>query len=154
MYSWLVLLHLLGLAVFLLAHGVSVFVAFRIRSEPNRAVVVALLELSRRAAQVVYLGLLLLGIGGIGAAWSAGMLTAPWLVASYVVLVVVLVVMFAIASPYYHGLRGELAGTDATPPLDDVALAVRLRSRRPEVLATTGGVGLVVLVALMTFKPA
>ena len=153
MYSWLVLLHLLGFAVFLLAHGVSIFIAFRIRSEPNRGVVVALLELSRRAAQVVYLGLALLLVGGIGAAWSAGMLTAPWLVASYVVLVVVLAVMFAIASPYYHGLRGELAGTEATPPLDDVGMALRLRTRRPEVLAATGGIGLTVLVALMTFKP-
>lgn len=153
MYSWLVLLHLLGLAVFLLAHGVSIFVAFRIRAEPSRDVVVAMLELSRRAAQVVYVGLLLLGLGGLGAAWSAGLLTAPWVVASYVAVVVVLVVMFAIASPYYHGLRGALAGTGDTPPLDDAALAVRLRSRRPELLAATGGIALVVLFALMTFKP-
>ncbi len=153
MYSWLVLLHLLGLAVFLLAHGVSVFIAFRVRSERSRDVVAAMLELSRRAAQVVYLGLALLLVGGIGAAWSAGMLAAPWLVASYVVLVVVLVVMFAIASPYYHGLRADLTGTDDAPPLDDAALAARLRTRRPEVLATTGGIGLIVLVGLMTLKP-
>ena len=61
--------------------------------------------------------------------------------------------MFAIASPYYHGLRAELAGTDDTPPIDDAALAARLRTRRPELLATIGGTGLVVLVALMTVKP-
>lgn len=153
MYPWLVLLHLLGLVVFLLAHGVSIFVAFRIRGEPRRDVVIAMLELSRRAAQVVYVGLALLGLGGIGAAWSAGLLTAPWVVASYVVVAVVLVAMYAIASPYYHGLRGELAGTDDTPPLDDAALAIRLRTRRAEILAATGGVGLVVVVALMTIKP-
>ena len=153
MYSWLVLLHLLGLVVLLLAHGVSVFVAFSIRGETRRDVVAAMLELSRRAAQVVYLGLALLGIGGLGAAWSAGLLTVPWVVASYVVLVVVLVAMFAVASPYYHGLRGEIAGTADTPPLDDAVLAARLQSRRPELLATIGGTGLVVLVALMTIKP-
>lgn len=153
MYPWLVTLHLLGLVVLLLAHGVSIGVAFRVRGEHDRAVVAALLELSRRAAQIVYLGLALLGLGGIGAAWSAGLLTAPWNVASYVVIVAVLAVMFAIASPYYHGLRGALAGTDGTPPLDDAALAARLRTRRPELLAAVGGVGLVALVGLMTLKP-
>jgi hypothetical protein len=115
--------------------------------------VVALLELSRRAAQVVYVGLALLGIGGLGAAWSAGLLTAPWVVLSYAVVVVVLLAMFAIASPYYHGLRAAIAGTPDGPPLDDDALEQRLRTRRPEVLATLGGTGLVSLVVLMTVKP-
>jgi len=138
MFAWLVTLHLLGLVVFLLAHGVSLAVAFRVRGERNRDVVAALLELSRRAAQVVYVGLVLLGVGGLGAAWSAGWLATPWNIASYVVVVVVLVAMFAIASPYYHGLRGALKGTDDTPPLDDAALAARLGTRRPELLAATG----------------
>ncbi len=44
MYPWLVALHLLGLVVFLLAHGVSMWVAFRIRGERERDVVVAMLE--------------------------------------------------------------------------------------------------------------
>jgi hypothetical protein len=153
MHSWLVFAHLLGLVVFLVAHGVSIFVAFRIRGEPSREVVAAMLELSRRAAQTVYLGLALLGVGGLGAAWSAGLLTAPWVVASYVVVVLVLVAMFAIASPYYHGLRAELAGSAGAPPLDDAALAARLRSRRPELLVTVGGVGITLLVGLMTLKP-
>jgi hypothetical protein len=153
MYSWLVVLHLLGLVVLLLAHGVSIFVAFGIRGEPRRDVVASMLQLSLRASRVVYLGLLMLGIGGLGAAWSAGLLTAPWNLASYVVVVIVLVAMFAIASPYYHGLRTDLAGTADTPPIDDAALAARLRTRRPELLAAIGGTGLVVLIVLMTVKP-
>lgn len=153
MYSWLVALHLIGLVVFLVAHGVSIWVAFRVRSERNRDVITAMLELSRRAAQVVYVGLLLLGVGGLSAAWSAGWLTTPWNLASYVVVVVVLAVMFAIASPYYHGLRAALVGTADSPPLDDAALAARLQTRRPELLATIGGSALVVLVVLMTVKP-
>jgi hypothetical protein len=152
-YPWLVALHLLGVAVLLLAHGISIGVAFRIRVERDRDVIAAMLELSRRAAQVVYLGLALLGLGGLGAAWSAGLLTAPWNVASYVVVTVVLAVMFAVASPYYHGLRGDLKGAADAPPLDDTALAARLRTRRPEVLAAVGGTGLVALIALMTVKP-
>jgi hypothetical protein len=154
MYPWLVALHILGLVVFLLTHGVSMWVAFRIRGERNREVIAAMLDLSVRAARVTYLGLALLGLGGLGAAWSAGLLAAPWNLASYVIVVVVLVAMFAIASPYYHGLRSAVAGTPDAPALDDAALVARLQTRRPELLVAIGGAGLVALVVLMTVKPA
>jgi hypothetical protein len=154
MYAWLVALHLLGFTVFIASHGVSMWVAFRVRRERDRAVVTALLDLSLRASQVAYLGLIALGIGGLGAAWSAGFLTTTWNVAAYVVIVVVLVTMFAVASPYYHGLREAIAGTADTPPLDDDALVARLQTRRPELLAAVGMTGLVVLIALMTVRPA
>ena len=68
MYPWLVFVHLLGLIVFVAMHGVAMFVAFRIRPERDAAVVKLLLALSSRANQAMYLGLLLLGIGGLGAA--------------------------------------------------------------------------------------
>jgi len=153
MYSWLVALHLLGLAAFLLAHGVSIWVAFRIRREANRDVVRAMLEVSQQATGIAYIGLVALGIGGLGAAWSAGLLTATWIVASYVVVVVVLGAMYSIASPYYQGLRQALAGTADSPAADDVTLAGRLQTRRPEALAAFGGLGLVALILLMTLKP-
>jgi hypothetical protein len=152
-YASLVTLHLLGLVLFLLTHGVSMWVAFRIRGERNREVIAALLDLSAWAARLTYLGLALLGLGGLGAAWSAGLLTAPWNIASYVVVVLVLVGMFGIASPYYHGLRSALQCTRDAPAIDDTALFERLRTRRPELLATIGGLGLVTLVVLMTVKP-
>ena len=68
MYTWLVMLHLVGFALFLVAHVVSMWASFRIRGEPDRAVVAALLGLSSRGSQLMYLGFLLLGIGGLGAA--------------------------------------------------------------------------------------
>ncbi len=153
MYGWLVALHLVGLAVFLLAHGVSMWVAFRVRGERDPRVVAALLGLSAHGARVVYLGLALLGVGGLGAAAVAGSLTRPWNVASYVVLTIVLGAMFAIASPYYHGLRSALDGTGGEPPLDEDAMVARLRTRRPELLAAIGGSGIVVLILLMVLKP-
>ena len=153
MYLWLVALHLIGLALFLIAHSVSMWVSFRVRGEPNRDVIVALLGLSARGNQLLYLGLLLLGIGGLGAAWTVGWLLAPWVIASYVVLVVVLLLMWIVGAGYYYRLRDGVVGTDKTPRLDDEALALRLRSGRPEALALIGGVGLVVLILLMTLKP-
>ena len=46
MYEWWVLLHLVGVFVFLLSHGVSVGVLLRLRRERDPAKVAALLELS------------------------------------------------------------------------------------------------------------
>ena len=153
MFTWFVALHLVGLVMFVAAHGASMLIAFRIRGEQDRHVIAALLAVSLRGTQLLYVGLLLLGIGGLGAAATVDWLTTPWNLASYVVLVVVLSVMYAVASPYYMGLRAGLEGNDKTPRLDDEALAARLQTRRPELLAVVGGLGLAVLVLLMTIKP-
>jgi small-conductance mechanosensitive channel len=153
MYSWFVVLHVLGLVVFLASHGVAMWVAFRPRTERERAVVRAMLGMSALASRLAYVGLLALGIGGIGAAAAANLLTTSWVVASYVVLAVVLLAMFGIAAPYYYGLRDALDGTDKVARLDDEALAARLRSRRPDILAVIGGGGLAILVLLMTLRP-
>ena len=58
-----------------------------------------------------------------------------------------------IAAPYYYGLRDGLDGTDKVERLADEDLAVRLRTRRPEILALTGGAGIVLLVLLMVVRP-
>ncbi len=150
MYSWLVFVHLVGLVVFAIAHGVSVFAAFRARRERDPNVVAALLDLSKNAVGGLYIGLLLLGVGGIGAAWQGGLLTAPWIVASYVALGVVLVVMWSVATPYYVKVR-QLAEDPAAG--NDGRLSAALDSRRPEALLAVGGVGLLLLVWLMVLKP-
>lgn len=154
MYQWLVALHLLGLIVFVMCHGVSMFVAFRVRKERNREVVAVLLSLSQRGTQAMYVGLLALIVGGLGAAWNVGWLTAPWVIASYVVLIVTLLAMYAMGAGYYYPLRDGLEGTDKTPRLDDEALARTLStSRRPEALGAIGMAALVILVWLMVLKP-
>src|SRR5918993_2914443 len=126
MYSWLVLLHLIGFVVFLLCHALSMWVAFRTRGEPNREVITALLTMSSRGNQAMYLGFILLGIGGLGAAAMAGLLTAPWIVASYVVLAVTLVAMWTMGSGFYYPLREGLEGTAKTPRLGDEQLHATL----------------------------
>jgi hypothetical protein len=151
-YPWFVFVHLLGLVLFLASHGFAMWAAFQLRSVRDRETIVALLATSTRSTQVAYLGLLLIGVGGLGAGAVGDLLTAPWVVASYVVVVVVLLAMFAIAAPFYYPLRDALVGKDGSP-IDDVALFARLDNRRPEILALVGGLGLVVLVGLMVLKP-
>jgi hypothetical protein len=110
--------------------------------------------MSSRGNQVMYLGFILLGIGGLGAAGIAGLLTAPWVVASYVVLAITLVAMWTMGSGFYYPLREGIEGTEKTPRLDDDQLRATLfGSRRPEALAGIGFTSLVILVALMVVKP-
>jgi hypothetical protein len=151
MYQWLVLIHLLGLVIFALSHGASAFMAFQIRSQREPRVVASHLAGSGLAIGPMYIGLLLLVVGGLGAAWNGGLLLAPWVVASYVVLVLVVGTMYGVGTNYYRGIR-ELVG-DGTGPVDQEALDTALATRRPEILVTVGVVGLIVLVWLMVMKP-
>ena len=155
-YPWFVLAHLVGLVLFAMAHGASAFMAFRLRGERDPAVVESLLKVGQLSIAPMYVGLLLLGVGGLGAAAGANLWGQPWIIASIVVFIVVLVSMWAVASPYYMGLRKALEeqGPDGRPTMDPAALAVMLDTRRPEILAAVGTAGLVVLVWLMVIKPA
>lgn len=153
MYQALVLIHLLGVVVMAVAHGVSIFAAFRVRRETDRRIVAAILGMSKTAVMLLYIGFLSMAIGGLGAAWYAGTLLAPWAIASYVVLVVVVGVMYAVATGYYVGLR-ELANGKDGQPVDAGALQAALVTRRPEVLAIVGTTGLVIVLWLMVVRPA
>jgi hypothetical protein len=153
-YLWLVALHLIGVILFTLTHGVSMFVAFRIPRERNRDVIAAMLALSSRANQTMYLGLLLLAVGGLGAAWIQSWLLQPWIIASYVVLIGTMIAMYAAGAGFYYPLRDELVGTEKTARLDDEALFAKIAaSKRPYVLAAVGLGALVILVWLMVLKP-
>ena len=156
MYQWFVVLHLAGLVLFALCHGVSMFVAFRIRGRRDRSLVRELLDLSQRANQVAYIGLLLLIVGGIGASLEAGWLSSTWVVATTVTLIVVIVAMYAIGAGYYYPLRKQLGepGAGGDPTLDGDRLAAALESRRPDLLAAVGLGGLLLMIGLMVLKPA
>ncbi|HET7168651.1 MAG TPA: DUF2269 family protein [Candidatus Limnocylindrales bacterium] len=152
MYQALVLVHIIGVVVFAIAHGVSMFTVFRVRRETDPRVVAALLGLSKSAVALLYVGLIVLLVGGLGAAWHANLLLSPWAIASYVVLIVVIAVMGIVATPYYVRLR-ELVGGEGSATLDAAELHEALDTRRPELLAIVGSVGLLVLLWLMVMRP-
>lgn len=155
LYPWFVFIHLVGLVLFALAHGGSAFMAFRLRSERDPAVVDSLLKVGQLSVGPMYIGLLLLIVGGLGAAASADYFGKPWILASIAVFVVVLVVMWSVGSPYYMGMRKaiEERGPDGRPGIDPAALARMLDSRRPDILTAVGTIRLVLLVWLMVIKP-
>ena len=72
---------------------------------------------------------------------------------SVVVLIVVVVAMYAVGSRYYMRLRQMLGGKDGEPPVTPRGARDYLDSRVPDILGGVGGLGLVVLIGLMTLKP-
>src|SRR2546428_5896653 len=72
-YDWIVFLHIFGVFVFLIAHGVSSGVGFRLAKERNRERAAALLEVSGSSYPVMILGfcgiLITRSVLGYAGAW-------------------------------------------------------------------------------------
>jgi hypothetical protein len=161
---WLVLIHVLSVLAFVLLHGASATVAFRLRSEREPARIRALLELSTVSLGGATAALLLILASGIvagivGGWWTSGML---WLWVSVALFVAVGVAMSVVAVPHLNAVRRAvgLPTRDNRPgdpvPLvavGDDELAAILMSRRPAVSAAIGLGGLGVITWLMQFKP-
>lgn len=160
-YPWFILLHIIGVLIFVLAHGASVMVALKLRTERQPERVRALLDLSSGSIGVMYIGLLVLLVGGIAAGFAGGHWGQLWIWTAIVVLVAVLALMYARGTQYYArvrqavGIRPYNAPKDAPDPVpaSPEELAVLLSSGRAFELAGIGGAGLLILVWLMVAKP-
>jgi hypothetical protein len=159
MYPWIVLLHIIGAFLFVMAHGASMVIAMRLRAVTDRAQQAALLEVSALSTGAMYIGLALLLIGGIWAGFAGNHWGRAWIWAALGVLVVVLAVMYSVATPYYGrmraaaGVTGGAAPDQFKPPATEADLAGLATSQRPFWLAAVGGIGLLVILWLMVMKP-
>jgi hypothetical protein len=152
-YQWFVFTHLVGLVLFVFAHGASAFASYQIRSLRDPMAIGGYLTLSRQAISAAYIGLIVLIIGGAGAATVNDLWGQPWVWGSVIVLVLVLVGMYAVGSRYYVNLRKMLLGSEGKPAISQQDLAAYLNSRVPDTLAGIGALGLLVLIWLMVLKP-
>jgi plastocyanin len=154
MYEWWVLLHLAGVFTFLLAHGVSVGVLFRLRRERDPGKVAALLELSATSVRAFYVGFVTLVVGGFAAVASGHLWSKPWIWVSLAVLVLTSIAMTSMATPYYRRVgfvaRAIVGGTEAVTPeqFDEV-----LKDNRSNSVAGIGLVALAVILYMMVMKP-
>ena len=160
MYGWIVLLHVLGAFLFVAAHGVSMVTAFRLRAERDRTRQAALLEASGMGVGIMYLGLLLLLVGGIWAGFAGDHWGRLWIWIAIATLVIVTAMMYVVATPFYGRMRAAAGispfaekAASYKPPATEADLAMLATSNRPFVLAAVGGIGLVVIVWLMVLKP-
>src|SRR5712691_11801215 len=99
---WLKFIHILGALGLVLAHGASAAVAFKLRSERDRARIGALVDLSNAYLNSFYLAFTVVLIAGIltgiaGGYWTSGQL---WTWAALVLFFVIAVGMYVLATPY------------------------------------------------------
>jgi hypothetical protein len=160
---WLVFLHIVGAFGLVLAHGVSTFAAFAIRGTRDRARITSLLDVSGVSLGLLYISLLVLLIAGILAGIAAGWYTSGrlWIWAALILLILIVVAMYAMGSRYYAqvrnavGLPSQMDPKDGppAPPATDEELDRLLKTSRPEQLSAIGGIGFLLILYLMVFKP-
>jgi hypothetical protein len=150
---WL-FVHLLGVLAFLGAHGVSMFVLFRIRKERDRGKIADLISLSGETTRPMYVSLGVLVAGGIGAGTTFGLFSKWWMLTALLILLVEVGVMTAIAKPYFKRITEATAmRPSGVPRISDEELAALLGSKEPITITVIGFVGLLVILWLMVFKP-
>ncbi len=159
--GWIVFLHVAGAFAFVAGHGVSMFVAFQVRKERDRARLGALLDLSGWSLGVAGIGLLVLFVSGILAGIILGSFGRWWIWVSLALLVVIAGLMTPVGGSYFTRIRVALGQrtrglkpADPDPvPASDTELAALLVSRAPETLLLLGAGGFLVILWLMMFRP-
>jgi hypothetical protein len=160
-HGWIVFLHVVGVLLFVLAHGVSVAVLLKMRTERNPVALRALLDLSRTSLNAAGIGFLLWFVGGIVAGFSGNWWTSGkyWIWVSLAIAIVITGLMTPMGRFYFNRVRTALGvdlktgQLDPTVQVDGTAVDAAIASGRPTVLAATGIIGLVVLLWLMVAKP-
>jgi hypothetical protein len=161
LYPWIVFLHIAGAFVFAMSHGVAAWASLRLDKERDPSRVRGLLELMGESLTGVYLGLLVLLVAGIWAGIVGGHFSRGWIWAALILLIVIIVAMYLIASRYYGlvreavGMRSMQTKKDAPDPIPvGQAELDALLARNPSApLAGVGFGGLALILLLMVLKP-
>lgn len=105
MYPWLVLLHMLVVFGFLMAHGIAVSVAFNLRRERELDRIQALLNLSSSTLGVLHGSIAILFLTGIIAGFLGHWWDRGWIWLSLGLLIAMYVYMGIAASGYFSQVR-------------------------------------------------
>ena len=160
-HGFIVFLHVVGVLLFVLAHGVSVAVLLKLRTERNPVALRALLDLSSRSLGAAGIGFLLWFVAGIVAGFSGNWWTSGkwWIWVSLGIAVVITGLMTPMGRFYFNRVRASVGvdsktgQLDPTFQVDGTAVEAAIGSGQPTFLAATGIIGLVVLLYLMVAKP-
>lgn len=153
-WQWWLFLHLTGILAFVGAHGVSMFVLYRIRGERDRQRIAELITFSGTTTRPMYIGLLILTAGGVGAGITLHLFSQWWLWISIVILLVTIGLMSGLAGPYFRRITAACeVRPSGVPRVSDEELMQLLRSGEAHVISAIGIVGLLAILYLMLFKP-
>ncbi len=161
MFHWIVYIHILAALIFMLAHGGSASVMFRIPREREPARLAALLDLSSASLVLTYVALLVLLVAGIVLGFLAGVWRLGWIWVALGLLILTSAGMYfrgslplsrvraALGLPSFDGRRTQPAG----PPASDAVLRTAVAAIRPFEAAAIGIVPIAVILWLMMFRP-
>jgi hypothetical protein len=154
LYNWWKLLHVLGVLGFVMFHGVSIWVALRLRSERDRGRIAELLQFSGSTVQGMYVSLGLLILFGVIAGFAGKWWSSWWIWLALLILLGMVGEMTAVAKPYYQRVKEAVeVRPSGIPRRSDEELDEILRSPLALFNSVLGLAALAVLAWLMVFKP-
>ena len=160
-YLWIKFLHVVAAVTFMVAHGTSIAISFRLKHEQDIARIKAMLDVSGTMWVAMILSLLISGIAGIVLGYMGRWWSQTWIWISIVLLLVITIWMFQIGQGTYHPLRKalglpyqargkEMAAGEPAPEEESFALITKTR---PGLMLLVGYGGFVIIIWLMMFKP-
>ena len=153
-YSWWKFLHVLGVLAFVMFHGVSSVVAFRLRKERDRTRIAELLQFSGTSIRGMYVSLGVLILFGVIAGFDGDWWRFWWIWISLGLLVATLAVMYVVARPYYQQLKDAIQlRPSGVPRRSDEELDQIMRSSASTLTIAWGTAALVIIAWLMIWKP-
>ena len=158
---WLNFLHILSAFTFFLAHGASVAMAFRLRSEKDLARIRALLDLSGSTMVVMGISFLVMGISGLSMPFILRIWNRGWIWASIILMIIVFLYMALMNDKRYKHLRRMVGlpymiggkNFPAEEPASQEEVEAHIRNLNIHGLVIVGYVIPMIVLWLMVFKP-
>jgi small-conductance mechanosensitive channel len=157
---WLLLLHVLSVITFFLAHGAGAAMSFRMRRETVPERMRAMLDLSGSTVMTYLLAYLLMGLTGITQLIGLRLWSSGWVWVSIGLMLFVFLWMYRISRPYatlrrlvgLPYMKGNVPQA-AEPPATDEAIVEHVSTLGPMQFVVVGYVVPAFVLWLMVFKP-
>ena len=157
MYQWWLWAHILFVAGFLLSHGTSAAMGFRLRQEQSADEIRGLTRLSKATNNFTYGFLLLIILTGVAMGFQNNWWRFAWIWVALGVLIVAIGAMNALSQPYHNirvgvGLPGRRRNETAAPASPEQLQQLVARAN-PWPISLVGAVAILILLWLMVLKP-
>ncbi len=161
MYPLIVLIHVVAIVIFAVAHAISAIAIFQVRAEPDRAKLEAILNRSAQSLMIAGIAVLVALIAGIVLGFMGNWWGQLWIWVSLVLIIVVGGAMTPLAGIPMSNVRRALGmqvgkPKPADPPpvaLSDGDVAAARAALRPELVTILGVGAYAIITWLMLAKP-
>jgi hypothetical protein len=161
LYPWLKYIHVLAGFTFMMGHGTSVALSFRLKQEKDMTRIQAMLDLSGIMWVVMVLSLLVLLIVGVITGFMGNWWSEIWIWVSLGLSLVITIWMFMIGQGTYHPIRKAFGmpymargrEMEAGEPLSEEERSALIEKTNPWLMLVVGYGGFVIILWLMMFKP-